>query len=191
MNSSPKKGGLIVISAPSGGGKTTLANELISRFPNSKRSISATTRPRRNTEIPGQDYYFVADSEFDTYVKENALAEWAQVHGFRYGTLKKTVEQGLSNGEVLFLIIDVQGAQSIKAAFPQALTIFIAPPDFDSLEARLRKRGTESESDIRRRLETARNELARAKEFDFQVLNDRLDRAALEIESIIRKTFSL
>lgn len=188
---SASKGGLVVISAPSGGGKTTLANELISRFPHSKRSISATTRPRRNTEIPGQDYFFVSDAEFDKYVSEKALAEWAPVHGYRYGTLKKTVEEGLTKGELIFLIIDVQGAHSIKNSFPNALTVFVAPPDFDSLESRLRKRGTESESDIRRRLENARKEMARAGEFDFQVLNDRLDRAALEIESIIRKRFSL
>jgi guanylate kinase len=191
MSSKSQKGALVVISAPSGGGKTTLANELISRFPNSKRSISATTRPRRNTEIPGQDYYFVNNEEFDAYIKSNSLAEWAEVHGFRYGTLKKTVEESVSNGDIMFLVIDVQGAQSIKNTFPEALTVFVAPPDFDSLENRLRKRGTESESDIRRRLETARKEMARAHEFDFQVLNDRLDRAALEIESIIRKRFLL
>jgi guanylate kinase len=184
------KGLLVVISAPSGGGKTTLANELISRFPRSKRSISLTTRPARSTEIPGQDYQFVSDQDFDKLIAANGFAEWAQVHGYRYGTSKKYVEDAINTGEILFLIIDVQGAASIKKTFTGCMTIFVQPPDFDILETRLRKRGTESEADIRRRLENARKEIARAAEFDYTVLNDRLDRAALEIESIIRKRLS-
>jgi guanylate kinase len=191
MNSSsavqPHPGLLIVISAPSGGGKTTLANELIGRFANSRRSISLTTRPARPTEIPGQDYLFVSNTEFDKIVKEDGFAESATVHGFRYGTTKASVTEAFSKDEILFLTIDVQGARSIKIAFPEAISIFVSPPDFDILETRLRKRGTESDGDIRRRLENARKEMAQASEFDFQVLNDRLDRAALEIESIIMK----
>jgi guanylate kinase len=183
------KGGLVVLSAPSGGGKTTLANELLSRLPESRRSISLTTRPQRPTEIPGQDYFFVSNADFDQKVKENAFAEWATVHGHRYGTLKQTIVDNIARGELTILIIDVQGARSIKKNFSEALTIFVSPPDFDSLELRLRKRGTESETDIRRRLENARREMAHSSEFDFQVLNDRLDRAALEIESILRKKF--
>jgi guanylate kinase len=177
---------LVVISAPSGGGKTTLAHELMGRFSNSSRSISTTTRPPRPTEIPGQDYDFVSDAEFDRLDRLNEFAESAMVHGFRYGTRKSTVNQALEEGRLLFLIIDIQGAKSIKGQFQQALTIFVAPPDFDILETRLRKRGTESDADIRKRLENARREMAFAQEFDFQVLNDRLDRVALEIESLIR-----
>jgi len=182
-----KRGLLVVMSAPSGGGKTTLAHELISRFPHSHRSLSWTTRPMRPTEIPGQDYTFVSDADFDKLAKQDAFAESAVVHGFRYGTPKAFLQECLDRAEIVFLIIDVQGASSIKASFPQSLTIFLDPPDFDVLETRLRKRGTEAEGDIRKRLENARKEIAEAKGFDFRVLNDRLDRAALEIESIIRK----
>jgi guanylate kinase len=185
------QGLLVVLSAPSGGGKTTLASELIRRFPNARRSISVTTRPPRSTEIPGQDYYFISNQEFDRLIAENALAEWALVHGHRYGTKKSFVQESIARGEVLFLAIDVQGARNIKKAFPQALLIFVSPPDFDILETRLRKRGTETDQEIRTRLENARKEIAQANEFDFQVLNDRLDRASLEIESLIRNRLGL
>lgn len=177
----------MVISAPSGGGKTTLVNELLTRFQQARRSISTTTRPARNTEINKQDYNFISNADFDRLMKDDAFAEWALVHGHRYGTLKATVNDAVGSGQLLFLVIDVQGAKSIKKAFPQALTVFVMPPDFDVLETRLRKRGTESDAEIRKRLESARNEIAQAEAFDYRVLNDRLDRAALEIESIIRK----
>jgi len=187
MNS---RGMLVVISAPSGGGKTTLTGELIRRFPNSKRSITCTTRPPRPTEITNQDYIFVSNAEFEKMIADEAFVEWAVVHSYKYGTRKSIVQESIDRGEVLFMTIDVQGAQSIKKHFPTALTIFVMPPDFDVLETRLRKRGTENDSDVRRRLENARKEIAQAGDFDFQVLNDRLDRAALEIESIIKKQLS-
>ncbi len=187
MGPQKNSGILVVLSAPSGGGKTTLANELLSLVKNSRRSISVTTRPQRSTEIPGQDYHFIADAEFEQNLSKDAFAESATVHGYRYGTPKESIQSALDKGEILFLTIDVQGAKSIKKSFPQALTIFLTPPDFDVLETRLRKRGTEAEADIRRRLENARKEIAQAQDFDYQVLNDRLDRTALEIESIIRK----
>ncbi len=185
------RGLLVVISAPSGGGKTTLTNELLTRFKNARRSLSVTTRPQRSTEIAGQDYNFVSNDDFDKMEKQNAFAESATVHSHRYGTPKKFIEEALAQKQLLFMIIDVQGAQSIKKHFPQALTIFVMPPDFDVLETRLRKRGTESDTEIRKRLENARKEIAQSSTFDFQVLNDRLDRAALEIESIIRKQLDL
>jgi guanylate kinase len=181
------KGILVVLSAPSGGGKTTIANELITRFPKTRRSISITTRPPRPTEIVEQDYRFVSDLEFDKLTNEDGFAESANVHGHRYGTLKSSIQEAFDEGEILFLTIDVQGAKSIKKVFPQALTIFVSPPDFDVLETRLRKRGTENDTDIRKRLENARKEIAQAGDFDFQVLNDSLERAVLEIESIIKK----
>ncbi|NCN40406.1 guanylate kinase [bacterium] len=185
-----KSGLLVVIAAPSGGGKTTLASELISRFPNASRSITCTTRPARPTEIPDQDYIFLSDDEFEQMLKRDEFAEWAMVHGYRYGTRKQVVQESIDKGEILIMTIDVQGAQSIKSAFNQAISIFVMPPDFDILESRLRKRGTETDADIRKRLENARKEIALADQFDFQVLNDRLDRAALEIESIIKKNLA-
>src|SRR5438045_2118393 len=136
---------LVVISAPSGGGKTTLSRELMSHFQNSRRSISVTTRPQRSTEIPDQDYHFISDKDFDQLIEKNSLAEWAKVHGYRYGTTKAFIDDALKDNAMLFLTIDVQGAASIKKSYPNALTFFVKPPDFDVLETRLRKRGTESE----------------------------------------------
>jgi guanylate kinase len=190
MASTGNSGLLVVISAPSGGGKTTLANELISRFPNAKKSITCTTRPARPTEIPDQDYIFLSEDEFDAMLARKEFSEWAVVHGHRYGTRKSIVAEAVAKGNILIMTIDVQGAQSIKEAFPNSLSVFVMPPDFDILESRLRKRGTESDADIRKRLENARKEIALAENFDFQVLNDRLDRAALEIESLITKRLS-
>jgi len=183
------EGFLVVISAPSGGGKTTLNHELMTRFPKqARRSISTTTRPPRDTEIHSQDYYFVSDQDFDQMIEKDELAEWAQVHKHRYGVEKKNIDQSLNNKELLFLTIDVQGAATIRKKYPnRSISIFVAPPDFDVLETRLRKRGTENEDDIKNRLNNARKEIARADEFDYKVLNDSLERAALEIESIIHQ----
>lgn len=186
-SNSPSRGLLVVISAPSGGGKTTLAHELIQRFDRARRAITYTTRPARSTEIADQDYHFVSDAEFEKMVGANAFAEWAKVHSHRYGIAKSTIAEAIERNEILILTIDVQGAATVKKQYPNSLTVFVGPPDFDVLESRLRKRGTEDEKDVQRRLENARKEMARAKEFDFQVLNDRLERVALEIESIIQK----
>jgi len=179
---------LVIISAPSGGGKTTIAHELISRFPGSKRCITSTTRPARSTEIPDQDYHFISDEKFDEILSQDGFAEWATVHNYRYGTPKQQIKDALDNKQMLFLTVDVQGAESFKKLYAEkTLSVFVSPPDFDILETRLRKRGTEEDGEIRRRLENARKEIAKANEFDYQVLNDRLERAVLEIESIIKK----
>ena len=148
-----------------------------------------TTRPARPTEIPDQDYEFVSEEEFTAIAEKDGFAESATVHGYRYGTPQKSIKTALNKGELLFLTIDVQGAKAIKNAFPESITVFVTPPDFDILETRLRKRGTETDQDIRTRLETARKEMAQAEDFDFRILNDRLDRAVLEIESLIRKRY--
>jgi len=185
----PNEGLLVVISAPSGGGKTTLNHELLTRFPKrSKKAITYTTRPPRPTEIPDQDYHFISDEEFDAMLEKNEFAEWAPVHQHRYGVPKEAIESAIKNKELLFLTIDVQGASTIKKLYPDSsITIFVSPPDFDVLETRLRKRGTEEDDEIKRRLENARKEIARSNEFDYKVLNDSLERAALEIESIVKK----
>lgn len=191
-NNEPLKldeGLIVVLSAPSGGGKTTLNHELLTRFPvKSKKGITSTTRPPRPTEIPGQDYQFITDEEFDALIANDCFAEWAKVHDHRYGIQKKIIDDAIANNELLFLTIDVQGAATIKSKYPEkSISIFVAPPDFDVLETRLRKRGTESDQEIKKRLNNARKELARSQEFEYKVLNDSLERAALEIESIIRK----
>jgi len=185
MEASKTKGLIVVLSAPSGGGKTTLVHELLSRISHSKRGITMTTRPPRKTEIDKQDYLFVNDDEFKALIEKKGFAEWAKVHSYYYGIPNDIIDKALENGQTLFLTIDVQGAETIKKHYPQALTIFMNPPDFDVLETRLRKRGTETDEQIRSRLEIARREIARSSEFDFVVLNDSLERAALEIQSII------
>jgi len=182
---------LLVISAPSGGGKTTLTRELVRRNQYFVPSVSSTTRPPRPTEIPDQDYIFMDQEKFETLIADNAFAEWAEVHGHKYGTLKKTIDESLTQEKVLILTIDVQGATNIKKTYPDSMTVFVKPPDFDILETRLRKRGTENEEDIRRRLENARKEMTESKNFEHTVLNDRLERVALEIESLVKQKLKI
>lgn len=181
------KGMIMVLSAPSGGGKTTIADALTQRFPNSRRSVSVTTRAPRGTEVDGKDYVFKSNQEFDDMLAKNEFAEWAMVHGNRYGTTKQSIQDALDKGELLFLIIDVVGAKNIKASFPEAQLVFVQPPDMKTLEARLRGRGTDTDEVIQKRLANAKAEIAQASFFDHQVVNDDLQRALGEMETLIKK----
>ncbi|RMF23197.1 MAG: guanylate kinase, partial [Deltaproteobacteria bacterium] len=133
----------------------------------------------------GVDYYFVDDAEFDRMIRAGEFAEWATVHGFRYGTAKRPLEQALDAGEDLLLDIDVQGARQIKAAYPDAVAIFLIPPSRDSLEQRLRSRGTDDEQTVRRRLEGACREIEAATAYDYLVVNDDLPRTVQTVVSIV------
>jgi guanylate kinase len=181
-----RPGLLLVFSAPSGAGKTTLAHGFRARHPDAVFSISATTRPPRGTERDGLDYHFVTARRFEELVAAGALAEWAEVHGQRYGTLRSTVEETLSAGRITLFDIDVQGGSQIKAAWPrEAATVFILPPTVAELERRLRGRSTESEEMIRRRLDAARVEVARGlATYDYVVVNDDLDSALAQLDAI-------
>lgn len=172
---------LLVLSAPSGAGKTTLAHRFRARQPDAVFSISATTRLARGAERDGVDYHFVSPDRFGELVAAGAFAEWAEVHGQRYGTLRATVDEALARGRIAVFDIDVQGGLQIKAAWPDAAaTVFILPPDVAELERRLRGRSTDSEEVIRRRLAAARAEVARGlATYDYVVVNDAVD-AALE-----------
>ncbi len=150
-----------------------------------RQSISATTRPPREAERHGQHYFFVSEDEFRSMIERNEFLEWAEVHGQRYGTIRRVVDEWRSQGWGVVLVIDVQGAQRVRQICPDAVTIFVRTSSPTILEQRLRNRGSESESAIQRRLVNAQGELARASEFDYQVLNDDLDRAVAEIRSII------
>ncbi len=181
-----RPGLLLVLSAPSGAGKTTLARRFVAETPEACFSISVTTRSPRGAEREGVDYYFVRPERFDELVAEGAFAEWAEVHGRRYGTLRFTVEQALRLGKVAVFDIDVQGGERIKAGWPrEATTLFILPPSPEELERRLRGRSTESDEAIGARLTAAREEVARgATSYDYLVVNDHIDEALARIRAI-------
>ncbi|TCK02497.1 guanylate kinase [Phorcysia thermohydrogeniphila] len=180
-----QKGLLIVISAPSGTGKTTLCHMLLEEFPNMEFSISYTTRKPRPGELNGRDYFFVDRETFERMIEEGDFLEWAEVYGNLYGTSKSQVLKALEEGKDILLDIDTQGALQVKKNFPEAVLIFILPPSLKELERRLRKRGTDDEETIKKRLRIAREEIGKALEYDYIVVNDILEVAFERLRSII------
>jgi guanylate kinase len=178
---------LLVVSSPSGAGKTTLCLRLISNHPRITFSVSTTTRPRRSTEQEGVHYHFVDEARFAAMIDGGHFAEWAEVHGHRYGTARATIEQNLAAGRDLLFDIDWQGATRLKALYPEeTVMVYILPPTLEVLAARLRRRGTETEDVVRRRLAKALDELGHYREYDFLILNDDLDRAEGDLEAVYR-----
>ncbi len=175
----------VVIAAPSGAGKTSLAHALVERDPDVCFSVSATTRQPRVHETDGVDYEFVDDAEFDRMIATGELVEWAEVHGQRYGTPVRAVERPIARGQTVVLDIDIQGARSIRRAFPDAVLIFIVPPTGAELVRRLTGRGTEAEAELRRRLHNACAELHAAGDFDYVVMNDDFERAVAGLQAIL------
>jgi guanylate kinase len=181
-----KKGLLVVVSAPSGAGKSTLCQMLLKRQKNLMFSVSVTTRQPRPGEVDGRDYFFVSDAAFNAMRKRGELVEWAKVHGQNYyGTPKSFIERKRSEGKDILLDLDVQGALAVKRKYPDAVLIFIRTPQFADLERRLRNRSSESETEIRRRLRTARQELKLAPRYDYQVINDQIPKAMRQLETIL------
>jgi guanylate kinase len=176
----------MVISAPSGAGKTTLARLLRQRRPEVVFSVSATTRASRPGEVDGRDYHFVSRDEFARMRDAGELIEWAEVHGNFYGTPLEYVRRTRARGEFLLLDIDVQGARRIRERVPDAVLVFILPPSGDVLVERLKARGTEDPAVLRRRLTNAEDEIHAAPEFDHVVVNDDLQTAVAELEAILR-----
>jgi len=186
--SDDKKLRLIVLAAPSGGGKTTLCELLLREFSEIQLSISTTTRPKRPTELDGTHYHFVSDQEFKRRIKEKNFAEWAHVHNHLYGTSCTTIEKAFQSNHHLLFDIDVQGAKSLKQLYPQrALLIFIHPPSLDELERRLRGRKGDSEEAIQNRLANARAEIAESPWFDYQLVNQDLNQTYLELREIVKR----
>lgn len=175
----------VVVSGPSGAGKTTLITKLVEGDPLLCESISTTTRAPRAGEVEGHDYFFVDDKEF-VRLKKAHLVEWAQVHDHFYGTPKSFVEQELTDGRDVVLNIDVQGGASVKKVFPETVLIFILPPSFATLEERIRKRGTDFAKEIDKRLENARWEITFAKDYDYLVENDTVENAVERLHAIIK-----
>ena len=176
---------LFVISAPSGAGKTTLVRKLLLRNPRVKFSISYTTRPARSRERNGDDYFFVDKDQFQKMVDDNEFLEHATVFDNYYGTSRKQVRAELDAGQHVLLEIDWQGAQQIRNAWPDCVSIFILPPSLNELERRLRSRATDSEAIINRRLQDSISDIGHWPEFDHVIINDDLESALIELEAII------
>ncbi len=185
---SPK---LFVFASPSGGGKTSIIKEIRRRHPEIEFSVSATTREMRNGEVHGKDYFFIPQAEFERLVKNNELVEYEFFFNTYYGTLKREVDRALNSGHSMIFDIDVKGAKSIQAKYPnESKLIFIAPPSMEILEQRLRNRNTETEEKLQRRLQRAAMEMDAGKSFDYTIINDDLIRAIDETDEIVKKYFS-
>ena len=183
-----RPGKTVIISSPSGGGKTSICRKLLSpkrRSENWRFSISYTTRKKRPGERNGREYFFVSDQEFAALVKRDFFAEHCRVHLYRYGTPRDQLERVARTGGVMVLDVDVQGAFKLRRAYPEAMTIFILPPSITALRKRLKKRGTETREQLKVRFENARKEMKLYRKFDYVVINEELDAAVKEVLSII------
>jgi guanylate kinase len=183
------RGKLIVISAPSGGGKTTITKEILSRHRSIEYSVSATTRRKRKKEADGKDYFFLTKKDFEEKIARGELVEYEVIYGDYYGSLKSVVEGALERGRALLFDIDVNGALTIKRKYPDdTVLIFLQPPSLEMLRDRLLKRSTEDETTVARRLERASMELEKGKSFDHRVVNDDLGRAVREVDKIVERS---
>jgi guanylate kinase len=183
-----KQKNIIVISAPSGGGKSVVSRHILSKFPNVNFSISTTTREKRSGEEDGKHYYFISKEEFQQKIDNNEFVEYEKIFGNYYGTLKSEVENILSENKVLLFDIDVKGAYSIKNEYPEkTILIFLKPPSIEVLMKRLRGRETEKEEQIQKRISRAQIEIDLSKNFDYIVINDNLQKTLAEIDKIMNK----
>lgn len=180
----------VVLSSPSGGGKTTIGEAVMKELPYLVRSRSTTTRAPRGSEVNGVDYDFVSPERFDSLVAESAMVEWAEVHGNRYGTSRAFVEATCAAGQCPLLIIDVQGGRSLRRAVPESLLIFLMPPSLAEVERRLRSRATESEAALEVRLRNAKGEIAASPEYDYTVVSDALGLAISQTRDLIQSEFA-
>jgi guanylate kinase len=182
-----KEGRLFIISGPSGVGKGTLIKKILNSNPEILYSISLTTRPKRENETEGKEYFFVSKEEFKKKIKENKLLEWAKVYGYYYGTPKEFIYKNIKKGKDIILEIDCQGAKKIRRTMKKnTVFIFIAPPNLKELKNRLLKRGNDSKKEILIRLKSAKNEMKEIKNYDYLVVNDEIEKASEILNSIIK-----
>lgn len=182
-----KQGRLIILVAPSGSGKTTIAKKLLADFSDIRFSTSATTRSPRKNENNGEHYFFLSTEEFEQTIKDNGFLEWEYYSGQRYGTLRSEVDKLIENGYFPLLDIEVKGALNVKSIYgKQCVSIFIQPPSIQALEQRLLLRGSESKESLKKRLQEAREELAYADRFDHMVINDDLEAAYKQVKNIVQ-----
>jgi len=181
-----RKGCLLIVSGPSGAGKTSIAQPVLAALDRISMSISLTTRKPRAGETDGVDYHFITEEEFDRRTAAGEFAEWALVHGCRYGTSRATIDRAIEQGNDLLLDIDVQGAEQIKKAYPDAVSVFLLPPSREHLEGRLRGRGTDDESTVQRRLEAACREISSMAGYDYVIVNEYLPAAVEQFLTIVR-----
>ncbi|MCJ7746010.1 MAG: guanylate kinase [Actinobacteria bacterium] len=182
-----KKGRVFVVAGPSGAGKDTLIGKAMQKVGNIHYSVSATTRPPREGEVEGRDYYFLSDDGFDRLVAQGALLEWEEVFGNRYGTLRSEVEKATAPGKNVLLELDVKGALNVKLKIGDALLVFIMPPSLKELESRLEKRRLDREEDIKLRTEIAPREIEIGRNsFDVIIVNDDADKATEKLASVLR-----
>ncbi|WP_337865792.1 guanylate kinase [Ignavibacterium sp.] len=184
---SEKKGKIFVISSPSGGGKSTIVRKILSEFPEIVFSVSATTRPKRPDEIDGVHYFFLTENHFLDKIKNDEFIEWERFYDYYYGTLKTFVIDYIKNGKSVLLEIDVKGALSVKKNFSDAVLIFIDVPSFEELVIRLKKRKTESQADLQKRIDRAKMELSYKDKFDYIFVNKDLEEVTSQIKSLIRE----
>lgn len=190
-----REGLILILSAPSGAGKTSLCRELFKTFPDMKESVSYTTRAPRAGEVEGEAYHFVSHEEFTRMVEEDAFAEWALVHGNMYGTALRTLEEARKNGIDLVLDIDCQGALKLKEQFDGGVYVFIMPPSMTELRRRLENRSSDAQEVIERRIVRASDEIREARWYDYIIINDDFSEACRELSAIViahrRKTFRM
>jgi guanylate kinase len=178
-------GNLFVVAAPSGAGKSSLVKALLELDSRVQPSVSHTTRAPRGQEKHGREYFFISQQEFDAMVAANAFVEWATVHGQRYGTSKKAIEERMAQGADVILEIDFQGAIQIKKIFANAICIFILPPSWEELRSRLERRGEDAPEVIDMRMRNAAIEVAQVDKFDFVIINELFDRALFDLKAIV------
>ncbi|KAF0140284.1 MAG: guanylate kinase [Stygiobacter sp.] len=180
-----KEAKLFVFAAPSGSGKTTIVKDVLKNYSEFVFSISATTRKKRQTETDGKDYYFISESDFLNKIESNEFVEWERFYDYYYGTLKSQIVSNIKNGLHTVFEVDVKGAVKIKECYPNSILIFIAPPSIEVLRNRLIQRNTETEEDLKKRIERAEMELSYKDKFDYVVSNVNLEVAKEEVRKII------
>ena len=180
-----KKGAIIAISAPSGTGKTTIVRRILNDFKEIVFSVSATTRTRRKNEVDGIDYFFITEEEFRKKIEKNEFVEWEVFYDNYYGSFRSFIEKHISKGKPVLIEVDVKGALELKRIYPEAILIYIAPPSLKELLVRLKKRQTETDEELKKRIKRAKMELSHKDKFDYFVINNDLNTAYKEIKVLI------